>query len=453
MAINFLTSINLNGNQLIKPVIENVTSNPTLESAKGRLAFNSTNNTPIVYDGEAWRNLQYEIPDGVYDNAVSATVLKTPRYFSIKNGATAEAIEFNGSANVVLEVTALNASKLGGTIPSSVIGMSTLYIGTTPIKLNRPSESLPLTGITSIELATEVTVKPIITYDINSKSISIKHSDGGHPLNFHATGDIVGSNMLDNWTDYSTSTEKWFLTAKLGKELLDTKATKAYVDEKFDLLMENPSEAMDSIVEIITALGNNPAGVDDLFTEIGKKETKIIAGTEAQYWRGDKTWATLSTTVIAEGDKLFYTDERVKTHGDTLYLGKDATASKATELETERMFSIAGYTGLKATGISFNGGSNVEFVLNGELNIANGGTGLTEAKNGFARRVVGTLNTSATSYEITHNLDNRDVIVQVIEIASNTVVECDIVMTSTNKATIMFNKEPDANAYRYIIIG
>ena len=55
MAKKFLTSIDLNGNQLIKPILENVTSNPTNDKIKGRIAFNTAANKTIVYDGANWR--------------------------------------------------------------------------------------------------------------------------------------------------------------------------------------------------------------------------------------------------------------------------------------------------------------------------------------------------------------------------------------------------------------
>ena len=91
-------------------------------------------------------------------------------------------------------------------------------------------------------------------------------------------------------------------------------------------------------------------------------------------------------------------------------------------------------------------------ITSGTLVVARGGTGLTDALGGFTRKVIGTLTTSATSYPITHGL-GTDVVVQVIEVASKAVVECDVIMTSTTVATIQFNKAPAANAYRYIIVG
>lgn len=43
-------------------------------------------------------------------------------------------------------------------------------------------------------------------------------------------------------------------------------------------------------------------------------------GTTAQYLRGDKTWQTLNTTVVAEGSNLYFTNARVQSFSDARYL-------------------------------------------------------------------------------------------------------------------------------------
>ena len=48
-------------------------------------------------------------------------------------------------------LSSLSGADLTGTIPSTVLGNSTVYIGTTAVSLNRASGSLALTGITSID--------------------------------------------------------------------------------------------------------------------------------------------------------------------------------------------------------------------------------------------------------------------------------------------------------------
>ena len=42
------------------------------------------------------------------------------------------------------------------------------------------------------------------------------------------------------------------------------------------------------------------------------KESSITSGTTSQYLRGDKSWQTLSTTDVAEGSLLYYTDSRAR---------------------------------------------------------------------------------------------------------------------------------------------
>lgn len=51
--------------------------------------------------------------------ALSATQLATSRNFSITGGATASAVAFNGTQNVTLNITSLDATKLSGTIPTA----------------------------------------------------------------------------------------------------------------------------------------------------------------------------------------------------------------------------------------------------------------------------------------------------------------------------------------------
>jgi hypothetical protein len=64
-------------------------------------------------------------------------------------------------------ITSLSAANLSGTIPSGVLGNSSLFVGTTSIALNRASANLGLTGISSIALpgATSgtITVTPAAT--------------------------------------------------------------------------------------------------------------------------------------------------------------------------------------------------------------------------------------------------------------------------------------------------
>ena len=58
--------------------------------------------------------------------AGTATALATARDFSISGGATAAAVSFDGTADVALNVTELDATKLTGTIPDECLDIEAI---------------------------------------------------------------------------------------------------------------------------------------------------------------------------------------------------------------------------------------------------------------------------------------------------------------------------------------
>lgn len=80
-------------------------------------------------------------------NAPTATALGTARTIAISGAVTGTATSFDGSANISISATALAAGNLSGTIPSAVLGNSSVFIGTTSVALNRATASLSLTGV------------------------------------------------------------------------------------------------------------------------------------------------------------------------------------------------------------------------------------------------------------------------------------------------------------------
>lgn len=105
-----------------------------------------------------------------------------------------------------------------------------------------------------------------------------------------------------------------------------------------------------------------------------------------------------------------------------------------------------------------------------------GGNGLTLVGNDFAvgagtgisvgadtvgidpavvvRKYAATIGDGAlTSYSVTHNLNNQDVMVQVREVATNKVVEVDITNNGVNTVVVDFAVAPALNAYRVVVQG
>jgi len=72
----------------------------------------------------------------------------------------------------------------------------------------------------------------------------------------------------------------------------------------------------------------------------------------------------------------------------------------------------------------------------------------------FTRKATANVgNGSATSFNIDHNFDTKDVVVQVYDNATDDTVEVDVVRTTTNRVTVSFSVAPTNNAYRVVVIG
>jgi hypothetical protein len=102
--------------------------------------------------------------------------------------------------------------------------------------------------------------------------------------------------------------------------------------------------------------GNSPTSFDGSsaktisYNTIGA-EPSIASGTSSQYWRGDKTWQTLSSTSVAEGTNLYYTDARAKS---ALSLTTTGNSGAATYSNATGVFNIPNYS-LSGLGYSLNG--------------------------------------------------------------------------------------------------
>lgn len=77
------------------------------------------------------------------------------------------------------------------------------------------------------------------------------------------------------------------------------------------------------------------------------------------------------------------------------------------------------------------------------------GYGITDATKKYSTDLTG----SNTSYTVTHNLNTRDVVVNVYDNATYDTVEVDVVRTDANTVTITFASAPSSNAYRAVVIG
>lgn len=106
-------------------------------------------------------------------------------------------------------------------------------------------------------------------------------------------------------------------------------------------------------VNIPTASATNRGALSSAdWTTFNNKENAIAAGTTAQYWRGDKTWQTLNTSVVPEGSNLYFTNARART---AISLTTSGTSGAATYNSSTGVLNVPNYTFSGITGTGVNG--------------------------------------------------------------------------------------------------
>lgn len=70
------------------------------------------------------------------------------------------------------------------------------------------------------------------------------------------------------------------------------------VDARVQNIVGAAPAALDTLVELASALGNDANFASTMTTALAGKEPTIAAGTTSQYWKGNKTWATLDKTAV-----------------------------------------------------------------------------------------------------------------------------------------------------------
>jgi len=106
-------------------------------------------------------------------------------------------------------------------------------------------------------------------------------------------------------------------------------------------------------------------------------EPTITAGTTSQYYRGDKTFQTLNTTVVTEGTNLYYTDTRARaaiTLTTTGSSGASTYTGGTLNIPTYTLAGLGGQSQLNGTGFVKATGTTITYDNSTYLPVTLGGT-------------------------------------------------------------------------------
>jgi trimeric autotransporter adhesin len=426
MARKFLVSVDLNKNELLNARIQNLGAAPS-NPVSGQIYYNTGTNVLYFYNGTDWTPASGSTE--VIQDIISTSVLAGTALTSTYDDAA-------GTTTIDLDNTAVNAGSYGSTtkIPSFTVDAqgrltaasesdvaTNLSIagdtGTDTVDLL--SDTLTIAGGEGIDVAVTnntITVSAEDATYTNKGVASFNSTDftvtsGAVSLNKNPiitlSGDVTGSATMTNLGDVTIST-----TIEPNSVALGTDTTGSYISTITGTTGE------------ITVSGS---GSESAAVTIGLPDDVTIAGD-----------LTINGNLDVQGSINSISTTEVNIVDNKVVLNTNVTGAPSAD------------AGLK---VNRGTSADVELLWNetaDQWTLTNDGTNYHE----ITRKYKTTLNTSATSYTVTHNLGTKDTVVAIYEVASPFAeIFTDVEHTSDSTITIKFAVAPTAGEYRVVVIG
>lgn len=469
MSRKFLTNLDLNTNELLNGVIQNLGTDPVSGKA-GQVYYNTSDQKLKYYNGgaSAWQyvgNSNEEIEDLIADLIDAGTGISV----NYNDGSSSLVIANTGVVSVAGTVNEVDVSASAGNVtislPSTINANTTGNAATATALETARTISLggDLSGSASFNGTSDITISATVQPD----SVA---------LGTDTTGDYVASASAGNGINISGSGEGAALTIT-NTGVLSVAGTNNEITVSASVgnvtigLPDNVTVSGDLVVDgnltvsgSTTYLNTATLTVEDNIVVLNSNATgSPVADAGIEVERGDDPNAS------------FFWDE-----SEDKWTANNGTTSTAVSLEghthsasaitdfTEAVQDVVGTFVADSGTIDFTysdagdslSASVILATSNSYLSTASGlavDKGALETAliaDNFTKKASANVgNGSATSFAITHNLNSRDVVVNVYDNATYDTVETDVVRTDANTVTVSFTVAPTNNAYRVVIIG
>lgn len=448
MAQNFLTSIDLNGNQLqdgvlIRAIVENLATGTPSTAADGQLYYDSTNDVLYLRANGAWVKLVSGVNSST--NAINISV--------DANGVlqiSADDVVSNGDAGLM---TGADKKKLDDAVSTNTNSTLVLRDNAGRFQATAPSADLDVANKAYVDGARSgLDVKASVKLATNAALPTFTHLSGVLTASANAALALDGTTL-------SRGTDEGIRVLVKNETTTNEKYNGIYV------VTDAGDGSNPWVLTRATDADTNTEVTPGMFTFVEQgtnwADTGWVLATDGAINLGTTalTWVQFSSAgQIVAGDGLTKTGNTIDVVGTTNRISVSANA-------VDISASYVGQSSITTLGTITTG------IWNGtDVAVTDGGTGSSTAsgaRTNLADTTAGGLSTStpvlsrisaqncanATTTTITHNFGTKDVIVQIYDMATDETVYADVTRTSTNVVTVTFATAPAADAYRIVVTG
>jgi hypothetical protein len=465
MAKRFLTSLDLTGNQLLNATFEKLASDPTEGNFEGRMYYNTESDVIRVYDGLAWKtaggvtslagtaqqidvsasvgDVTLSLPSSINVNAATATKLQNARTISL-GGDLSGSASFDGSANITINAdiqpdsVALGTDTTGNYVASVSASDGISATGTgegAAVSLTNTDK-----GSSQNIFKTIQSDSGAVNAGSNSASVTIAGGTGISTAASNGTITVTNEGVVnvsgtDNEIEVSASVGS--VTIGLPDNVIITEDLEVGQDLRVagNLTVSGSVTFVDTehlnVTDNIITLNYGIAASVEPTLDAGIEVARGSASTVSLIWN-----ETLDTWQATRDGATF---DSILLDGDIVGTPSIDVSSDAGVVTIDTILQSLDSHLVNASGLAVDVSSLAGALIDEE-----------DITRKFSVDVGDNL---TTSFDVDHNFDTKDVIVQVYDNATNDTVEVDVIRTTSNRVTISFGIAPDEDAYRVVVIG
>ena len=435
MARKFLTPIDMTGLEIQKLRIENALSNPTVASGseavfKGRVFFNSTTNKLYYYNGTAWQ----------------ATGLVAITLGGDLSGTATTDLDGNVTLNATINANsiALGTDTVGNYVATLTSTGSTITVTGSGTETAAVNIELPATGVTAGSYGSQTAI-PTFTVDAQGRLTAAGTVAVATTLTINGDTGTTGISLLSESLQVS------------GGEGIDVAVT----DNTITIAAEDATTTNKGVASFANADFTVTTGA------VSIKNVNLGTQTTGDYVANitGTTGEVTVTPTAGEGTSVTIgLPDNVNITGDLLVGGNLNVTGTVNSVNTSEVNIVDNKVNLNSNvtgspianaGIRVERGTEVDVeILWNETTDSWTLTDGSTVSYGIARKFTATIGDgTATSMDISHNMNTYDVQVQVYDANTYENVECGISRPSQSKVTLTFAVAPASGAYKVVIVG